>query len=185
MLLKLMKLGLATPFVLNSPHQAAPWPSMVPLPLIVTSCKLEPLMKGVELLGQLPKGSIISVAPLSICRFTLLLIPSGPHKYGDPAAGISTIPPAELVAAALMAFWIAVVFVLMPSPTAPKLVTLKILAGLLVGKGGGKTASANLAEPSRIRQERVNFVELILRLQTGSRIGALRSARFGNKSSAR
>jgi hypothetical protein len=137
-------------------------------------------MKGVELLGQLPKGSIISVAPLSICRFTLLLIASGPHKYGDPAAGISTIPPAELVAAALIAFWIAVVFVLTPSPTAPKLVTLKTLAGLLVGKGGGKTAVADPTKPKKIRQQTANFEVLILRLQTSSKNGALRSPWFGN-----
>ena len=70
-------------------------------------------------MGYLSIGSIRSTP--SICNCTLLCIVSGPHK--KIPVGIFTTPPASpfvlpAAVAALMAFWIADVFVATPSPTA-------------------------------------------------------------------
>src|ERR1039457_5399832 len=119
---------------------------MVPVPLISTSLRPEPLMKGVLALGHLGmtirplvvalRGSIWSIAPASICRLMLLARVIGPLRYvlNVPLAGISTVPP-PAVAAALMVFWIAVALFVRPSPSAPNAVTMKLVVGM-TGKGG-------------------------------------------------
>src|SRR5437867_10075424 len=71
----------------GGPHQFAielesnpAFPSNVPVPLISTSVRVFPKMKGVVPLVQLLFGSICSFVPLSICRLTLLFMVIGPDK---------------------------------------------------------------------------------------------------------
>src|SRR5262249_34250224 len=112
-------------------HQGNPWPSITPKPLISTSCRLEPLMKSCRLLtvpGYWSIGSISNVAPASIWRFRLFASVNGPLR--KMPAGISTVPiPPEL--AELIAFWMAVVLVATPSPTAPNAVILLVPGGMV------------------------------------------------------
>src|ERR1035438_3779244 len=82
---------------LGNGHQAAPWPSIAPDPLISMSCRFDPEIKVVPVLvppGYCPNGSIRRIAPASICRLTLLSSTIGPHKYAFVPNGISTVPPA-------------------------------------------------------------------------------------------
>src|SRR5258706_15937524 len=83
------------------------------------------------------------IAPASICRLRLLFMVNGPHK--NVPGGISTVPIPD-AAAALMAFWMAVVFVVTPSPTAPK-AAIFVAPGGIVGKAGA--ASAGMAKLSK------------------------------------
>src|SRR5271155_3405331 len=57
-----------------------------------------------------------------------------------PTAATTTVPP-PTDAAALMVLWIAVALSVAPSPTAPKAVALKLVAGIL-GNGGSACAVA-------------------------------------------
>src|SRR5580698_2770595 len=64
-------------------HQAAPWPSIAPEPLISMSCRFEPEIKVVPVFvppGYMPKGSIRKIAPASIWRLTALASVNGPLK---------------------------------------------------------------------------------------------------------
>src|SRR6267142_62900 len=130
-------------------HQGRPWPSMTPKPLTSRSCKLEALMKlagETSPPGYLLKGSIRSVAPASNWRLRLFAKVSGPlRKVPD---GISTVPiPAEL--AELMAFWIAAVLVVRPSPTAPKAVILLVPGGMVGSVGEAARASDKTSRQAR------------------------------------
>src|SRR5213082_1436882 len=95
--------------------------------------------------GYLLNGSTTSVAPASTCRLRLLAKVSGPLR--KVPAGISTVPMPPALAE-LMAFWIAVVLVVTPSPTAPKAVTLLVPGGM-VGRVGGR-ANAEKGENTRM-----------------------------------
>ncbi len=60
-------------------HQAAPWPSIAPKPLISMSCKFVAPMNDV-VPTQLLRGSICSSASPSTCKAMLLFRAIGPHR---------------------------------------------------------------------------------------------------------
>src|SRR5471030_2710827 len=71
-----------------------------------------------------------------------MLLPTviGPQRYGEAAAGNSTVPP-PASCAARMAFWIAVVLSVAPSATAPYAVTLKMAGGIVGSVGSPRRAA--------------------------------------------
>src|ERR1043166_878552 len=120
-------------------------PSTVPVPLIATFLRLEPMM-NVVVPGQFVYGSIFSVAPASIIRLTLFFSVIGPLKYvlSVPLAGIRTIAPRRpltlLTVAELMAALMAAALLDTPLPSAPPakivLVTSRMMLVLMTGNGG-------------------------------------------------
>src|SRR5208282_141595 len=73
-------------------------------------------------------------------------------KYVFVAAGNSTVPP-PAATAALMAFVMAVVLSVFPSPTAPKLVTLKLPAGMVGNVGLTAWARTQPAKTSEAKMK--------------------------------
>ena len=97
----------------------------------------------------------------------LLLNVSGPERNVPP--GISTVPPPAALAA-LIAFWMAVVLVAIPSPTAPKLVMTKVWLGM-TGKAGSAQASrgavnANKKGASGPAFKRQNIREMLQQMES-------------------
>src|ERR1043166_8811722 len=82
------------------PNAKLALPSIVPEPVMATSCRLEPVMNAGSVPGQLARGSIFKVAPLSSCRLMLLPMVNGPLR--NVPDGTTTTPPPAATAALIV-----------------------------------------------------------------------------------
>src|SRR5205823_1927424 len=88
---------------------------------------------------------------------------SGPLR--KVPAGISTVPMPPALAE-LMAFWIAVVLVVTPSPTAPKAVTLLVPGGI-VGRAGEAPDALQAASKPKAAVKKTNSFRHALSIPKG------------------
>src|SRR5262245_47256378 len=77
-----------------------------------------------------------------------------------PTADTFTVPP-PTAAAALMAFWIADALLEMPSPSAPKVVISKFVAGMLGSGGSASAETPTTTESNAIRRAVTRYIALL------------------------
>ncbi len=119
-------------------------------------------MNDATFVGKLPNGSIRNKAPLASWRLSLLPSVIGPQR--KMPAGTTMVPPPAVVQA-LMAFWMAVVFVVMPSPTAlnGESVMVKVRLGMM--GSGTVCASAGKSPAQQLSNNRHHRKNCPRRLQ--------------------